>query len=214
MKSNFKDTAPMKLVSSAIFEEIEMLDQEQLRTEGFLVQPLGIGFLQAAINLEKLLANSQKVTEVFFLGTAGSYKKNLELNSIVSVDSSALLNLGELQKLSYIPSKQEIFDLKKVHNYSNALCLSSLEISATETISNLVADKFVANKFIVENMELYGIAQVCKKYEIPLTAFLGITNYINSNAHDDWLINNQDLSKKLCEELLKYINSSRTQLSC
>lgn len=214
MEAQSKEIIPVKLVCSAIFEEMAFLDAKKLEAEGFLLRPLGIGFLEAAINLAEIL-NSKRIDQVFFLGTAGSYLKNLEFNSIVSISSTMLLNLGALQELSYVPIQQEEFKLNQIKNHLQAKCLSSLEISKDQSISTLIKEKFSStDEFIVENMELYGIAKVCKQHGIPLTAFLAVTNYIDANAHDDWLRNQVTGSQNLAKEFFKYINSLHTQLSC
>ncbi len=189
------------LICSACDDEIRFLPKDLTHT---LIQSLGIGFLNSALNLEKLI-QVQAITEIIFIGTAGSYTDSLEIGEIVTVSSSSALNLGAVLELAYVPTKQEHFDLNIFEGFKSAQCFSSLEISRQEIIAEKLIAQNQSEKYLVENMELYGIAAVAKRHEIPLRALLGITNYINPNAHEDWKANNLEVSKKLCASI--HINS-------
>ncbi len=185
----------VRLICSACDDEIKFLANTDLGDS--LICSLGIGFLDAALNLEKLL-RSQTIEQIIFIGTAGSYNKALLIGEIVSVNSTAALNLGALLGLAYVPAKQESFKLEAFKDFKSALCFSSLEISREEIIAEKLIVQNSAEKFLVENMELYGVAAVAAKNKIPLKSLLGITNYINPNAHEDWKVNNLEVSEKLC----------------
>lgn len=184
----------MRLICSACDDEIRFLPKDLGNT---LVCSLGIGFLDSALNLEKLIC-SNTITEIVFIGTAGSYNKALSIGEIVSINSTAALNLGAVLGLAYVAGKQESFELEVFKDFKPAKCFSSLEISREEIIAEKLIAQNSADKFLVENMELYGVAAVAAKNKIPLKSLLGITNYINPNAHEDWKANNLSVSEKLC----------------
>lgn len=186
----------MRLICSAIKEEIQylsLLGQD-------IALALGIGYLEAAINLENYLLNNQeeKITEICFLGTAGSYKKNLELGELVQVKTSSLLNLGTILNHAYLAKsfadwqlvENTNLDLKKVH------CLSSLEITTNYETSKKISGKYKSD-FLVENMELYGVAQIAQKHQIECSSILAITNYTDAQAHENWQKNQEKCSWKL-----------------
>jgi nucleoside phosphorylase len=52
---------------------------------------LGIGFLEAAINLETIV-NKKKYQKIIFIGTAGSYSKNYSIGDSVSVSETIFPN--------------------------------------------------------------------------------------------------------------------------
>lgn len=185
----------MRLICSACDDEIRFLTKTNLGDS--LICSLGIGYLDAALNLEKLI-QSHTITEIVFIGTAGSYTNLLEIGELVSVSSSFALNLGALLGFAYVPAKQESFNLEAFKDFKSAQCFSSLEISQQEIIAEKLISQNQSEKYLVENMELYGVAAVAKRHGIPLKALLGITNYINHNAHEDWKANNLEVSEKLC----------------
>lgn len=209
----------MILICSAWKEEIKALSQKDLGKD-VLIQELGIGYLDAALNLQKLIidqeAKGNPIERVVFLGTCGAYK-GTEIGDLLEIESTSLLNLASKLGHSYVPENfknesiklealsqdKSISDLKKAH------CFSSLEITKDEAAVNKILElDLVEAGSYVENMELYGVAKLAQKHKIPCQAILGVTNLINQKAHDDWLSNHEQISQNLCEKVL-----SMTQLA-
>lgn len=200
----------MILICSAWNEEIKYLKE----SENFLVRELGIGFLDAALNLEELIHNhakSQGIEQVIFIGTAGLYQADQDLSKeLVEIESVELLNLGKKLELSYSPQSNKSYSssLELNSGLPKAKCFSSLEISQDKAIAEKVINAERTNtespkvqnnnQILVENMELYGLAKVCDKHKIPWSSLLGITNRIDKEAHQEWQANHQELSQKLC----------------
>lgn len=183
----------MLLVCSAWKEEIKDLNPS-LTNKNTLIQPLGIGFLDAGIELSRLLTSNPKIQKIIFLGTAGSYKTNLRIGEILSIKSTALLNLGTKLDLSYSPIKNNFISASEIFSgFKTAHCLVSIEISKKD---NLV---FSDEEYLLENMELFGIARTAEKFGIPWSAIVAVTNYVGPNSHPEWVSNHQECSKKLCE---------------
>jgi nucleoside phosphorylase len=190
----------MLLVCSAWKEEIQELDPS-LTKANIIIKPLGIGFLDASIELSRLLSTNSQINKIIFLGTAGTCKKNLAIGEILSIKSTSLLNLGTRIDLSYSPIKNNLIESKKVFSgFKAAHCLTSIEITKKE---NLVLDD---EEFILENMELFGIARTAEKFSIEWSALLSVTNFVGSNAHQEWLLNHKECSKNLCKKFLEAIN--------
>ena len=63
------------------------------------------------------------------------------------------------------------------------------------TISNIsnntpyLVSKLSVTDKCLENMEIYGVAYTAKKFGIPCSSILKVTNYCNMYAHQDWLAN-------------------------
>lgn len=188
----------MLLICSAWQEEVKTLkDQTSIKT-------LGIGYLEAALNLNNILRDIN-YSRIIFLGTAGAYSDALSVGDIVSVSSVGLLNCLTIQGQGYLPKEYNSYTSSPTIRHSTTVnCLSSLEITTSETISKTIIKKspFTIQVPLVENMELYGIAKVAHEHKLPWSALLGITNHTNGNAHLDWKANHEKVSEKLCEAFL------------
>lgn len=167
------------------------------------IETLGIGYLEAALNLEKILQENREIEAVIFLGTAGAYSQILQIGELVEIKSVALLNRGEVLGQSYHPKKYQRFQSHAKHKFAKDLalvdCLSSLEITSDEKFSQQVTEFYDEASPLVENMELYGVAKVCCDHDIPWSAVLGISNYTNQNAHQDWQVNEPKLADKFTQ---------------
>jgi nucleoside phosphorylase len=183
----------MLLVCSAWKEEIKNLDP-RLANQNILIQPLGIGFLDASIELCRLLKNNPHINKIIFLGTAGSYKNNLAIGDLISIKSTSLLNLGSRLDLSYSPIKNNFIPASNLFSgLKTAHCLVSMEISKKENL--IISDE----EYLVENMELFGVARVAEINNIPWSSVLSITNYVCSEGHKQWVSSHEEKSKQLCE---------------
>ena len=161
-------------------------DLPYLTSKTHILEVLGIGYLEAAVNLSKLLQSRNDISEIIFTGTAGAYSQNIKIGEQIIVSAAALLNLGSVQGLSY--TIKDIYPILHASHpdSKNILCLSSLEITQDETISKQIIKHYQTDA-IIENMELYGIAKVASENQIPWSAYLRVTNYPNKNAHEDFL---------------------------
>lgn len=176
----------MLLICSAWQEENKYL----AKSPNYTVVNLGIGFLEASLNLQKLLLkNSQKYSQIIFLASCGSYNQQVNLGDIVEIKEARLFN----DPKSYLCYPLEVFyGLDLEDRLQKAICYSSIEISLRNRIRK-------EKNIIVENLELYGIAKVAKEFKIPWQALLIITNFCNKQANKDWKKNHQKYSKNLCK---------------
>ena len=195
----------MILVCSAWEEETKYLDlcQDKLK----IVQ-LGIGYLQAALNLQRFIFKRGKVEspllsdkyipqieKIYFIGTAGLISE-ADINwdmPVFSVNKVSLSLPLSLKKQAYVPKAYPEFSLKVANDLNVADCLSSLEITSSSELSSEIE-----YRTLLENMELYGVAQVAEEFNITCSALLGVTNRTNASAHQDWISNHKRVSKLLC----------------
>ncbi len=195
----------MLLICSAWEEEVKALKAQRSKlNEEIAIRTLGIGFLEAALQLNKILQDAN-YSRIIFLGTAGAYSQQLKIGDIVSVSSVALLNYLTVEAKGYLPQEYEVYESSTINNQKPAIyanCLSSLEITKSEALSKKIINSslFALDHLpLVENMELYGIARIASEHNIPWSALLGVTNYTNANAHQDWKTNHETVSEKLCQ---------------
>ncbi len=218
----------MKLICAAWNEELKAVKPDAL------MAPLGIGYLEAALELTRILNERGDIDEILFLGTCGSYNRDLDIGDVVSISSVQLLERGEVLGLAYnvregisyrAAAKSPITALRsssacsltdestplprtrkpcsgQFGDSSSVPCLCSLEITNSSELSVQILKHYGFTK-AVENMELYGVARVASQRGIKWSARLGVTNYTNIEAHQDWLANHQRLSLQLGEALLQ-----------
>lgn len=199
----------MLLICSAWHEEIKELANYDLAPSFYRAETLGIGFFEAGLNLRKILEKNSSISQIVFLGTAGSYNYNLRIGDLVAVRDTNLLNSASLLGYAYVPRPYEFIRSHHQYDLPQALCLSSLEITCSPDLSQKILTHYAQQStIIVENMELYGIARTASSYGIPWTALLGISNYTDENAHADWQKNHQTISQSLCKKAAEAISIS------
>ena len=193
----------MKIICSAWDQEIDMLSSHYDSDE-FLKVSLGIGYLEAARNLQNLLSDhkDKKIDEIVFIGTCGSYRKNMEIGDLVQIQKSRLLLLGKLDERAYVPQKYDDFILRVLKDelLQVADCMTSMEIT-NDDITAAKIYKDTGKEFLVENMELYGVAHVAEHHKIQCFSVLGVANYNNIFAHREWDNNQEEVSEKVCKHL-------------
>ena len=158
--------------------------------------PIGIGLIESAINLTKLISN-RKPDKLMFVGTAGSYG-NLKVFDIFHSHISTNIETGYLLDNCYTP-----IDNKVISNINNVSCETTNDKSILVNSSNYITtNKSISNKFLengidAENMEFYSVLTVANKFNIPAYGIFIITNYCDNLAHNDFLKNHKEAKEKL-----------------
>ena len=146
--------------------------------------PIGIGLIEASINLSKICL-FDKPEFLLFFGSAGSYGK-YDIFDVVESSSSANVELSFLNDDSYTP-------------IDNA-CDNEINFCKNETIvnsSNYITTNFELSKKYndygmgIENMEFFAIMMVAKVFEIPVGGVFVVSNFCDKNAHNDYHKNMQ-----------------------
>lgn len=218
------------LICSACEKEIKFLREELLGREGerssskqeIILETLGVGFLDAALSLERLIQKHNDIEEIIFIGTAGTYSPTqAQIGELVNAQSAKFLSVGAVQGSSYAASESvfpvydsnnipvsdkdslsQTVDLSRLENLQKAYCMSYGAITKDSKIAEKVFEDF-GNKEValVENMELYGVAKVASENNIVWTSILGITNLVSENSQAEWFANQEEVSRKLCDFL-------------
>lgn len=199
----------MILICSAWDEETKYLD---LVSDDIEILNLGIGYLNAALKLERYLKSSEKAIErIVFIGTAGlivynELKFEMDDSKIYSIQKVSLGDyLSELD-YSYTPVEYKVHEIESFgdleDSLSKAIAFSNLEITKSTKLSKKIVEEY-PSQTLVENMELYGVAAVAADHKIALGSFLVTTNYSNPYAHEDWKLNHKEASKNLCDYVSK-----------
>ncbi len=155
--------------------------------------PIGVGLVEAAINLTRLAA-MEAPEFLLFVGTAGSYG-NRDIFEIVESKTAANVEQAFLTGTAYTPinnvvSAAEDVSRETIVNSSNYI-----------TTSEEMAKRFLEKRLELENMEFFSVLAVAKSFGIPAGGVFCVTNYCNESAHEDFLKNQAEAMKRLEEYL-------------
>ena len=156
--------------------------------------PIGIGMVDAAINLTRLCME-QAPKSLTFVGTAGSYGRN-EIFEIIESYAAANIENGFFDGKTYTPIDNIVSTIEDV---SRETWVNSSHYITTDVAS---AKQYLDNDIDLENMELYAVLKVAKTLGIPAKGVLIVTNYCNADAHKDFIANH-DEAKRLLSEYIK-----------
>jgi len=151
--------------------------------------PIGVGMVEAAINLTRL-ATMEAPEFLLFVGTAGSYG-NHGIFDIVESKTAANVEQGFLLGSAYTPinnvvSAAEDVSRETIVNSSNYI-----------TTDSEIAKRFLSRRLELENMEFFSVLAVAKTFGIPTGGVFCVTNYCDSNAHEDFLKNQPEAMERL-----------------
>lgn len=151
----------------------------------------GIGTPQTSISLSTALVLAQRwracSDAIYFVATAGSYSKNTPINTAHLV-KSALWGDGDLaQGRAYLPTVKK-FDSKIATRISE--CVEQKEAMRVLSTPGITLDtelaRVLGDSADLENLEIFGVAQVAHAFGIPWAACLGVSNQVGPLAHEEW----------------------------
>ncbi len=204
----------MKLIISAIPSELAVLREalEPLpqpgyawaEPQGLALATVGVGWMAAGQGLERLLTSLPETREVWFVGTAGAYPySGVEVGQSCLVKEVKLLDGACEMGLARYPSlmKDQVchasppqWGLPQV----SVACLLGLTLDVE--LARRIEER---QNCLLENMELFSLAQACKNKNISWNACLGVTNEVGPQGHDQWKRNREEIEKQNGLILLK-----------
>jgi len=151
-------------------------------------QPMGVGLIETAMNLTRLCL-FDKPEFLLFVGSAGSYG-DAKIFDIIESKTASNVELSFLSNDAYTPLDNVVST--NTEDVKDVVVNSSNYISTNEELTA----KFLNLGIGIENMEFYAVLKIAQEFNIPAGGVFCITNYTNTNAHDDF-INNHDKAKNL-----------------
>ncbi len=159
--------------------------------------PIGIGLVDSAINLTRIcIMNPPEF--ILFVGSAGSYG-NHKVFDIVKSKSATNIENSFFNADSFTPVDNVVstaLDISK-----DTMINSSNYITRDLSLNK----KYLDLNISLENMEFFSIIKVAKAFNIPVGGIFIITNYCDSNAHQDFIKNHKEAMDKLSEYIKKGI---------
>jgi nucleoside phosphorylase len=154
------------------------------RTETFdFTEPIGVGLVESAINLTKLIV-SKKPDSLVFIGSAGSYGELLPMELVVSYEATNIEH-SSIDGNSYSPLELREKSLVTPKNQKTVVINSSNYI----TTSGETSKELLKLGVDAENMEYYSILRTAREFAIPAFGVFIITNYCIKNAHEAYMQN-------------------------
>ena len=157
-------------------------------------QPMGVGMIETAMNLTRLCL-FDKPEFILFVGSAGSYG-DAKLFDIIESKTASNIELAFLSNDAYTPIDNVV--TTNTTNIKDVVVNSSNYISTNEELTK----NFMKFGVGIENMEFFAVLKVAQEFNIPAGGVFCITNYTNTNAHEDFL-KNHDKAKELLDEHVK-----------
>jgi len=157
-------------------------------------QPMGVGLVETAMNLTRLCL-FDKPEFLLFVGSAGSYG-DAKIFDIIESKTAANIELAFLSNDAYTPIDNVVST--NTTNIKDIVVNSSNYISTNETLSH----NFLKLGVGIENMEFFAVLKIAEEFNIPAGGVFCVTNYTNTNAHEDFL-KNHEKAKKLLEVHVK-----------
>jgi len=163
----------------------------------------GVGLIETAMNLTRLCL-FDKPEFLLFVGSAGSYG-DLDIFDIVESKTASNIELAFLTSDAYSPLDNVVstnFTKKK-----DIIVNSSNYISTNKKLTK----KFLNFGVGLENMEFFSVLKIAQEFDIPAGGVFCITNFTNSDAHKDFLKNQQKAKLLLSKHVQKRIKELTTK---
>jgi len=160
-------------------------------------QPMGVGMLETSMNLTRLCL-FDKPEFLLFVGSAGSYG-DAKIFDIIESKTAANIELAFLSNDAYTPLDNVV--TTNTTNIKDVVVNSSNYISTNTQLTK----KFLKLGVGIENMEFFAVLKIAQEFNIPAGGVFCITNYTNTNAHQDFLKNHEKAKELLDEHVKKRI---------
>ncbi|MCW7492776.1 phosphorylase [Leptospira sp. 2 VSF19] len=166
------------------------------------LEVMGIGNLEAAVQLSEYLSKNKEIRHIVFFGSCGVYDwSKIQVGSIISPNRVYTKELAHALKMAkQIPESPEFHELVPDKFFKTAKCNAPTTITLTE-LKQPPEESW--KNLEVENLELFGIAKVATKFSITVTAYLAVTNSVGPNGSNEWAKNWKNLSESLQNQFLK-----------
>ncbi len=196
----------LDLPNPGLLSRLKEISSEQLKVE--LIQT-GVG-RQMAINcLNRLTEALQPPDLVINFGFSGILDTNEKLSSLFLITKSITPNKPEIPLLSALGTE---FCQQTKHLIEKLLSVP-VYLATVLTVEEPIADSrqrdFLFHKHLASlvDMELYYLADWCKKYDVDLLSLKATSDYADKNGKNSLTSQSKKLSKLLGQAVLKLLNN-------
>ncbi|MDR0665162.1 MAG: purine-nucleoside phosphorylase [Helicobacteraceae bacterium] len=152
--------------------------------------PIGVGLINAAINLTQLCL-MQRPKYLLFIGTAGSYE-DYDFLDIVTSQGGANIELSLLQRQSYTPIDNVLLSVGDLVAHET-IVNSSNYITTDDKLAKQMKERGIG----LENMEFFSVISVAQEFGISAGGVFCVTNRACSDAHVQYNARHKEALDKL-----------------
>lgn len=209
----------MRCVVSAFDKEIEPLvelftaksiakERWIAEKDNVLLATVGVGYHEAAVQLNALLQENSEIKDVLFTGSAGIYADidSINIGDACACKETILFDAAAESGSSAYALSLKSDPLNATLTWNRDLYHAKVATGLSMTKNDQLASKIATNRGVeLENMELYGIARMCEERSIPWNAAIGVTNQVGSQGHIQWRNNFKEVARKCCHLVHNYL---------
>lgn len=186
------------LLLSAFAPELAGLDRRP--PSGWVVAPVGIGAVSAAVETARLL-HEHRPRKVLFVGTCGAYDDRLVVGDVIAAAWAIATSVEEALGHAYRPAAETTR-----WRATWPLPLPTHDVAVPPAIT-LTAEgaRALARVAPVEHLELTGVLAACAAAGVPAGAVLGVANRVGPDAHSEWKRENARVSARVVEAVAPFL---------
>jgi futalosine hydrolase len=203
------------LIVSAFEPEIAPLRRLVRGQKKIVLEPVGIGAIDAAVGAARAIARVRP-QRVLFVGTAGIYGRLKEareaIGTAVVAGEVLCMSTAALKGEAYLPGPM-VVQLATSRSLQSALSAGRagqprdvacpLAITRSAALGRRIAE---ATGATLENLEAFAVARAAAAAGIPFAAVLGVANRVGATGHEEWQRHHRAASRAACELLARFLD--------
>jgi futalosine hydrolase len=203
------------LIVSAFEPEIAPLRRLARGLRGLVLEPVGIGAIDAAVGAAGAIARVRPA-RMLFVGTAGIYGREKEARQAIgtAVVASEILcmSTAALKVEAYLPGPM-VVQVPTSRSLQIALAggrgdqprdvASPLAITRSAALGRRIVE---ATGATLENLEAFSVARAAAAAGVPFAAVLGVANRVGPTGHEEWQRHHRAASRAACELIARFLD--------
>ena len=207
------------LIVSAFEPEIAPLRRLARGLKGVILEPVGIGAIDAAVGAARAIARAHPA-RVLFVGTAGIYGREREareaIGTAVVAGEILCMSTAALKGEAYLPGPM-VVQVPTSRSLQLALAggraerppnlprdvACPLAITRSAALGRRIAE---ATGATLENLEAFAVARAATAAGVPFAAVLGVANRVGPTGHDEWQRHHRAASRAACELIARFLD--------
>ena len=209
------------LIVSAFEPEIAPLRRLVRGRRGIVLEPVGIGAIDAAVGAARAIARARP-DRILFVGTAGIY--GLERGAREAIGTAAVggeilcMSTAALKGHAYLPGPM-VVRVGTSRSLQTALgggragrtgraeivrdVACPLAITRSAALGRRIAE---ATGATLENLEAFAVGRAAGAAAVPFAAVLGVANRVGPTGHEEWQRHHRAASRAACDLIARFLD--------